>query len=170
MYPSGFFPDEQAVFHNSRFFRNRDGIFIHKCRNIALLGGVYADSRVQIDVDRADNIHIQNLTVIGISDEYQNVMESQGAPSICNLYGKLSRGRSNTGIQLHTFVNEVEGSGAVIKNVTFAGFGATSVCEKVAAISFDDEVCLRATFRCLSFCSLLRSHFNFLYADSRRNF
>lgn len=140
MYPSGFFPKEQAIFHNSRFFRNRDGIFVHKCRNIGFVGGVYADCRVQIDVDRADNIHIQDLRVIGVSDEYQNVIDSQWAPSICDLYGKLNRGRSNIGIQLHTYVNEVEGSGAVIRNVTFVGFGTRDDCDKVAAISFDDEV------------------------------
>lgn len=140
MYPSGFFPEEQAIFHNSRFYRNRDGIFVHKCRNLALVGGVYGDSRVQIDVDRADDIEIRDMTVIGTSGEYQSIVETQDAPSICDLYGHLSRGRSNIGVQLHTFVNEVEGSGAVIRNVTFIGFG-NSDCDNVAAISFDDEVC-----------------------------
>lgn len=143
------------MFHNSRFYRNRDGVFVHKCRHIALVGGIYGDSRVQIDVDRADNIHIQDLTVIGISDAYQSVMATQGTPSICDLYGHLNRGRSNTGIQLHTFVNEVEGSGAVIKNVTFVGFGASD-CDKVAAISFDDEVRTATS----GLISLLVSHLN----------
>ena len=119
LYPSGYFPKELAIFYN---YRNRDCIFAHKCRNIALIGGIYGDSRVQIDIDRADDILIQDLTVVGTSDAYYSVMETQSAPSVCDLYGHLNRGRSNTGIQLHTFVNEVEGSGAVIKNVTFAGF------------------------------------------------
>jgi len=167
LYPSGYFPEEQAVFRNSRFVRNRDAIFVHKCWNVSLVGGIYGDSRVQIDVDRADNIHIQDLTVVGMSDEYLSVMETQGAPSICDLYGKLNRGRSNTGIQLHTFVNEVEGSGAVIKNVTFVGFGASD-CDKVAAISFDDEVGTATIVPgSFSFCS---SNIFSLSTDPRRNF
>lgn len=52
-YPNGYIPDEQAVFLNSRFYRNRnDGIFFHNSRNLAVVGGVFADNREQLDFDR----------------------------------------------------------------------------------------------------------------------
>lgn len=134
-YPNGYVPDEQAVFLNSRSYRNRgDGLFFHNSRNLAVVGGVFADNREQLDFDRAEEIEFRDAAVIGVSPEYRSLIQTQDVSSICGFYTSV------VGIQLHTFTRSTNDDyGATVDNVTISGFTNTG-CEKEAAFDFDDEV------------------------------
>lgn len=115
-----------------------DGVFFHLSHNLALIGGVYADNRQQVDFDRAEDIEFRDASVIGVSQEYRALLENQDVDSICGVY------HSVRGIDMHTFVRDNNKNGAVIKNVTFSGFsglvGTSSGCEEAVVMHFDDEV------------------------------
>jgi hypothetical protein len=133
-YPSGFIPDKQAVFLNSKSYRNRgDGLFFHNSRNLAVVGGIFADNREQLDFDRAEEIEFRDATVIGVSDEYRSLLQSQAVSSICASYDSV------VGIQLHTFSRSTKDNGATIENITLSGFVNTG-CSQAVAVDFDDEV------------------------------
>ena len=100
--------------------------------NLTVDGGVFADNREQLDFDRSEYITLRNARVIGISHEYQSMIERQDAGSPCN-------GDRVIGVQLHTFTREHQAVGAVLENVEFSGF-AGNKCGKSVGIDFDDEV------------------------------
>jgi len=136
-YPSGYIPEEQAVFLNSRSYRNKgDGLFFHNSRNLAVVGGVFADNRQQIDFDRAEEIVFRNAAVIGVTPEYRSLLQGQTAPSICASYNSV------VGIGLHTFSRSTDDNGATIENVTISGLVDTG-CGQAVAVNFDDEVSCR---------------------------
>ena len=75
-YPgTGYEPDgSPAVFKDLKSYRNRNsGVFIHNSRNIAIAGGVFADNRIGIDVDRSPTCSVTNATIIGLSPEYRSL-------------------------------------------------------------------------------------------------
>ena len=135
----------QAKFLNSRSYRNRgDGLFFHNSRNLAVLGGVFADNREQLDFDRAEEIELRDAAVIGVSPEYRSLLQTQDVSSICGLYTSV------VGIQLHTFTRSANDDfGATIDNVTISGFTDTG-CAKEVAFDFDDEVSTEEMSSCLS--------------------
>jgi hypothetical protein len=122
-----------AIFVGLRSYRNYgDGVFFHNSKNLTLVGGTFADNREQLDFDRAEYITLRDSRVIGISPEYQSLIDSQDAGSPCN-------GDRVIGVQLHTFTRDHEAIGAVLDNVQFSGFANTG-CAKSVGIDFDDEV------------------------------
>jgi hypothetical protein len=133
-YPHGYMPDNTATFSNSRFYRNKnDGLFFHNSRNLAVEGGIFADHRESLDIDRAENITIRDLRIIGISDDYRVLMREQDADDICRTDSWMS------GIELHSFTRDMDFDGATIENVTFSGFDGTR-CLSSSAFEVDDEV------------------------------
>jgi hypothetical protein len=135
-YPHGYMPSEQGVFYESRLYRNRgDGLFFHNSRNLAVVGGVFADNREQLDFDQAEGIDFRDALVIGVTPEYRSLIQSQSVSSICGMYSSV------TGIQLHSFSRNTKDNGAAIKNITISGFMDTG-CDNAAAFKFDDKVCI----------------------------
>ncbi len=68
-YPNGYVPKEQAVFMNSRVYRNSDsGMFIHNSRNIALTGFHFADNEQGVDLDRIDQFRMSDSEIVGRSE------------------------------------------------------------------------------------------------------
>ena len=117
-YPSGFMPPEEAVFYDTKSYKNKGGgVFFHNSRDLAISGGILADNRIQADFDKADNIRIEGTSIIGISPAYRDVIESQHSVPV----------QSDTviGLQLHGFTFTVNGSGATIRNISFSGFLAS---------------------------------------------
>lgn len=85
-YPgNGYEPDgSPAVFKNLKSYRNRNsGVFIHNSRNIAIAGGVFADNRIGIDVDRSPTCSVTNATIIGLSPEYRSLSTQASLPKHC---------------------------------------------------------------------------------------
>lgn len=130
-YPEGFFPPEEAVFYNTRSFRNKqEGIFVHNSRNLAFSGGVLADNRIQFDFDRgAENIHLSQFRVIGVTDLYKEILRTQpSAPAHDDIV---------VGLELHGHTINM-GEGATIRDIVFSGFVDT-LANHSAVIEIDDK-------------------------------
>jgi hypothetical protein len=113
-------------------YRNQKGLFIHFSKNIKVVGGIFADNREGLEIDRADNIDVQDATFIGVSQSYRDLMESQGVKNACR------QGRV-VGLEHHTWKNDPELDGSSVKNLTFTGFTETG-CPVAQAIHVDDRV------------------------------
>jgi hypothetical protein len=138
-YPSGYLPDKEADMLGLKVYRNADtGVFFHITRNVLVKGGLLADNRVGIDVDRADDIRIRNTEIIGRSNVYEKLATDTGSgisvPRFCTLESKA------IGLQLHTWKDNPEEDGVTVMNVGFSGF-ANSICpEDTVPVSMDDTV------------------------------
>ncbi|KAL7555749.1 hypothetical protein ACA910_013059 [Epithemia clementina (nom. ined.)] len=132
-YPIGYMPDNVQTLNGFLSYRNRNkGLFFHLTENVAVVNSIFADNAVAIDLDRAEEIMLTNVTIIGQTDMYQDLVEIGGAPSLCKFQDEL------VGMEIHTFVHRAESNGAVVRNVVFKGF-EQGMCARVAHIKFDDE-------------------------------
>lgn len=137
-YPSGYVPSEQALFEDSRAYRNSDsGMFIHNSRNIALSGFHFADNEQGIDLDRVDQFEMSDSEIVGRSEDYKNKVLSQKARNVCGGWEpKYVRG-----VEMHTFkanrhlISQVQGA---FTNVRFSRFNDTG-CDDSAVFWADDE-------------------------------
>mmetsp|Transcript_29790 Transcript_29790/g.44184 ORF Transcript_29790/g.44184 Transcript_29790/m.44184 type:complete len:1743 (-) Transcript_29790:270-5498(-) len=137
LYPNGHFPDEEAVFYRTRSFRNvGDGVLFHNSRFLAIEGGVYADNRMQIEVDKqADSIRVSNARIIGFSDLYLYEVQATKAKSHCPAYRPL------IGIQLHSFLRYRDSKGYTLENIKFENFGESLTgCVNSSSIDIDPEI------------------------------
>mmetsp|Transcript_21199 Transcript_21199/g.58957 ORF Transcript_21199/g.58957 Transcript_21199/m.58957 type:complete len:491 (-) Transcript_21199:916-2388(-) len=137
-YPSGYVPDNAAVFEDSRIYRNdASGMFIHNSRNITLTGFHFADNEKGVDVDRIDLFEMQNSEVVGRSKDYKDKVLSQKAPNIC-----AGNPTFVHGVEMHTF-RHARGMESTLqgkfKNVSFSGFNDTG-CSDSAVFWADKEV------------------------------
>jgi len=137
LYPNGYFPEDRAIFENVMSFRNHgDGVLLHNSKNLGLEGGVFADNRRGIEVDKqADDVTISNAVVIGFSDLYQIDVQAGNRDSHCPAWLPL------VGIQLHSFLRYRDSKGFVLTNVTFENFGEEDTgCIGSVAIDMDEQV------------------------------
>jgi len=143
-YPIGFVPNEQAVFYNSRSYRNyQSGMFIHNSREIAVLGGVFADNRESLDIDRAEKTHVKDVKIVGYSPEYRKIVEAEQFGDVngkrCPPHVKL------VGIDMHTYLRTdytapYKDYGAQISNVDLSGFVNTGCGRGSYPLNFDEEI------------------------------
>jgi len=137
LYPNGYFPEDRAIFENVMSFRNHgDGVLLHNSKNLGIEGGVFADNRRGIEIDKqADNVTVSNAVVIGFSDLYQIDVQAGDLASHC------PAGIPLVGIQLHSFLRYRDSKGYVLTNVTFENFGEEDTeCIGSVAIEMDDQV------------------------------
>lgn len=114
-YPFGFRPPNTAVFDNTISYKNGlDGVFLHQTENVMIRGGALADNRKQVDLDRADNIVIEDVAIHGMTVGFREFLDT-------NLDGRRHADRI-VGIQLHSFISGSSNVGAVVRNVSFQGF------------------------------------------------
>jgi len=132
-YPSGYRPEETSHIENMKAYMNIKGIFFHLSRNLKVDGGIIADNREGIEIDRSDNIDLQGTTIIGISTNYRRLQAAQKVLKVCR-QGTL------TGLEHHTWKNDLTVDGSSIKNLTFSGFLETGCEIGAAAIRVDDRV------------------------------
>jgi len=137
-YPgSGLEPEgDPAIFQNTQSFRNKgSGVFIHNSRNIVIEGGIFADNRVQIDVDRSPTCSILDATIIGYSPEYRTLAESANL----HLPRHCPSGWPIRGVELHTFWSGGDkNSGTTVDATSFSHFG-DSGCTGSTALRIDPE-------------------------------
>jgi len=108
---------------------------MHNSGNLGIIGGYYADNRIQIEVDKqADDVIVQDLLVEGFTPLYQFEVEAGNRKSHCPAWRPL------TGIQLHSFLRYRDSKGYLIKNVTFNHFGEDVGCYGSCAIEMDGQV------------------------------
>lgn len=136
-YPSGYMPDNQQTFRGIKSYRN-DGaaVFLHITKNVRLDRATVADSKIGIDIDRADGIVVRDSTVTGESELYRDLFNNQNVKSLCHL-------GSVFGIDLHTWKhNSDDNSSISIENVDFHGFGRSS-CLNSVPLRLDSTVSWR---------------------------
>lgn len=130
-YPFGFNPPVQAVFDNTRSYKNkRAGVFFHESSDIKLIGGVLADNSIQADFDRADNIEIVGTQVIGSTARFNEIVTSQSR--------SFAHSDRIVGVQLHGFAFERKRQGANLVDIQFSGF-SDAMSTRVALIDIDDD-------------------------------
>jgi len=130
-YPKGFLPPKQAIFDNTRSYKNRqDGIFFHNSQDLTVRGGILADNQIGADFDRADNILIDGTTVIGVTPRFREIIDTQ--------VGTLAHNEVVVGIELHGFATDSSLGGATIRDVTFSEFADTR-SDHTALIQIDSE-------------------------------
>jgi len=135
LYPNGYFPEDRALFEDVMSFRNLgDGVLLHNSKNLGIEGGVFADNRRAIEIDKqADDVTVSNAVVIGFSDLYQIDVKAGKRQSHCPAYIPL------VGIQLHSFLRYRDSKGFGLTNVTFENFGEDTGCSGSVAIEIDDH-------------------------------
>lgn len=142
-YPLGFEPPTQAIFDNTRSYKNKQaGVFFHNSHDLKISGGVLADNGIQADFDRADNIAIQGTDVLGSTARFNEIVSSQS--------GRFGH-EEIIGLQLHSFALAIERDGATIVDVRFDGF-ANAQSSRVTLIDIDS--------------SKLSGHFDYWYVQN----
>jgi hypothetical protein len=111
------------------------GITIHRCHNIRIDQGLFADNYMGIDLDRAEGIEVTNTTIIGKSPSYEALLARQpGVAAVCDRNERV-------GIDLHTWQKDISFLGAKITNVSMSGFAPNDPkCLKPRSMRYDDFV------------------------------
>lgn len=135
-YPgNGYWPyGDAAVFEDCISYRNAgNGVFIHNSGNIKIEGGLYADNRVQVDLDRAPACTVDGATIVGYSEEFRSIKETTKVRGHCPSSYPLR------GVEIHSYwVGGSENGGASITNTVFENFAGTE-CDDTVAILVDEE-------------------------------
>lgn len=139
MYKPGFMPKYMTPLDGLKVYRNiGSGIFVHRCNNINIVNGLFADNDLAIDIDRAEGIEVNDSVIIGESESFRTLTARQTTVQpACRFDGTLK------GIDLYTWKHATEYAGAKISNVDISGFGDRARCEKPTTISFDQLVSLK---------------------------
>jgi len=136
LYPNGYFPKEHANFTDMISFRNAgDGVLLHNSAKLHIKGGIFADNRVQVEIDKqADDVWVTDATVIGYSYHFRKEVEASNTKSHC------PASRPNVGIQLHSYLRYRNSQGYWLKNITFEQFGEDLTgCIGSVGIDLDPE-------------------------------
>ena len=137
-YPSGYAPREEAAFVGLKAYRNSKDVFFHRTSNVAVIGGLFADSMVAIDIDRSEDVRVDGAVIIGESESYRMLMNSKRLDKfVCY--------SPHIGIELHTWKNDHNKDNIVIENVRFSGFSHIP-CSDAVPFSVDDTVSNAKTF------------------------
>jgi hypothetical protein len=135
MYTPGYRPTTIATIDGLIAHRNNaSGIFIHRCQNIVVTNGLFADNNIGVDIDRAAGIVVSDTVIIGESESYRQLMARQTVEPVCRRHEKVI-----VGLDLDTWKVDEEFAGAKIINVDFSGFSNVT-CRDSASIRFDDLV------------------------------
>ncbi|KAL7580949.1 hypothetical protein ACA910_005765 [Epithemia clementina (nom. ined.)] len=132
MYPHGLLPSETAIFDNFKSYKNRlDGIFFRNVVNSVVQGGIFADNRNQVDLDRGDTILMNATRIIGSTDRYREIVIAQGVAS-------YHQDRI-VGLELHQFVRDPSHKGLTVQNISFEGFHPTAISDHCALVEIDRD-------------------------------
>jgi hypothetical protein len=137
------------MFDRLKIYRNSVGAFIHRSANVGLSNCYFSDNGLNIDIEQtlSPPIRLNNVTIIGESDTFRNVVLSQKLDKVCNTQLELSN--FNIGIETRTWKGQVGGTGSIWQNIRFRNFNHSS-CQYVSPISMDYTVSCKIlqTFAC----------------------
>jgi hypothetical protein len=95
-------------------------------------GGLFADNKVSVDIDRDDDLTVNAVRVVGESDSYRRLLASKRQTGqVCSA--------SHIGIELHTQLKEPKAPPIVIKDIEFTGFSHLN-CIDAVPFSMDASV------------------------------
>lgn len=129
-YLPGYFPIQTARLERLKVYRNANkGIEIHRVHNFAVVDSLFADNNVGIDVDRAEDIYVENVVIMGESESYRQLMERETVEWVC-------RNQRLIGLELHSWKLDEERGGLTVNNITFSGFTG-ALCRRPHSIFMD---------------------------------
>lgn len=101
-------------------------------RNIVVQGGVFADNKISVDIDRDELTTVDAATIIGESNSYrQYLSRKQQTSKVCN--------SPHIGLELHTQLKSQKAPPIVIKDINFSGFSHLN-CADAVPIMMDGSV------------------------------
>lgn len=114
-------------------YRNRGGgIFLHNSGRLSIQGGVFADNRVGIDIDRAHSVRIVGSHLVGVTPSFAELVSSSGKTGHCPSMSPV------IGVQLHSFpIGGNAVTGAILQDLSFAHFGEGTRCPGSSALGVD---------------------------------
>jgi len=137
-YPgAGYNPSEEAAFIDSKMYRNRgSGIFLHNSHNFLIQGGIFADNRVGVNVDRAHSLRIIGSKFIGVTPSFVVSVSSSGKTGHCPVSSMMNR--PVIGVELHSArCGGTKVTGVVLEDLSFAHFGEGTQCPGSSALGVD---------------------------------
>jgi hypothetical protein len=139
MYPTGYFPISTVMFDSLKLYRNSVGAYFHLSANVGLSNSFLSDNGINIDIEKtlSPPIRLTNVTIIGESNTFRNVVRNKKLGKVCNAQVKLST--FNIGIETRTWKGQIGGTGSIWQNVQFRNFNHTT-CKYVSPISMDYSV------------------------------
>jgi hypothetical protein len=134
-YLSGYIPETLQYFKNNKFFRNHHlALRIHRARNIVLTGNKFSDNRYAIRIDRDEEIHVTDTTIVGYSDLFKDVVRrNRFAQAPC------AQGISFQSTNPWKDKMDSELNGVILDKVRFSGF-SNAVCSSSTAIELDSRL------------------------------
>mmetsp|Transcript_81410 Transcript_81410/g.217728 ORF Transcript_81410/g.217728 Transcript_81410/m.217728 type:complete len:1270 (-) Transcript_81410:160-3969(-) len=134
-YLHGYIPKTLQYFENNKFFRNRHiALRIHRTRNIFLKGNTFSDNAFAIVVDRAEEIHVADTTIVGHSDVFAEVVKRN---RFANMRCPQGIGFQSTNPWVRKMDSEL--NGVILDQVAFSGF-SKSVCSDATAIDLTSRL------------------------------
>ena len=131
-YPTGYLPDNEATILGLKSYRNSNGIFVHASKNIVVKGGLFADNKINVDIDKDESTRLEDTKIIGESDSYRRLLVAKRLDQkVCDA--------SHIGVELHTQLLTPKAKGIVINNVQFSGFSHIP-CNDAIPFSMDSSV------------------------------
>lgn len=101
-------------------------------RNIIVQGGVFADNKISVDIDRDELTTVDDVTIIGESSSYrQYLARKQQTSQVCS--------SSHIGLELHTQLKSQKAPPIIIKDLKFSGFSHMN-CANAVPITMDGSV------------------------------
>jgi hypothetical protein len=122
------------MFDNLKIYRNGVGLFLHRSGNIGISNSYFSDNGINVDIENtlSPPIRLSNVTVVGESDTFRNVVRGPKLDRVCN-------GQFSIGIELRTWKGQVGGTGSIWENLRFRNFNHLS-CQYVTPISMEYDV------------------------------
>jgi hypothetical protein len=119
---------------NLKIYRNGVGLFLHRSGNIGISNSYFSDNGINVDIENtlSPPIRLSNVTVVGESDTFRNIVRGPKLDRVCN-------GPFSIGIELRTWKGQVGGTGSIWENLRFRNFNHLS-CQYVTPISMEYDV------------------------------
>ena len=117
-----------------RVYRNGNfGFHLHRSHNIIVRSSLFADNANNLDIDRAEEVTVENVVIVGESPSFRNLMSREtGISTPC-------RNHRLIGLDLHTWKLHKQFGGATLRNLHISGFTDTA-CPRSFAIYIDGLV------------------------------
>ena len=139
-YPHGYRPKTRARFENTMSYKNQgSGVFFHNSWNLLVAGGVFADNRRQIQIHRADDVHVEDVDIYGQTQSYVDAQSRTGRWGLCP-----SSRSSQYGITIHSHLFRLDRQsrqwGPTFKNIRFFNLSdSITGCGNTSAIEIHDD-------------------------------
>jgi hypothetical protein len=152
-YLSGYEPTSLQLFDNMRFYRNHNkAIRIHRTRNVVVQNGIFMDNPINVEVDRSEEVHLLNTSIVGYSDGYKDTVGQGGygfALAPCGNQKDELLGLTFQSTNPWIYKMESEFNGVIMDNVRFSGF-SRSGCGSYSSIDLASRLDGFKTFEMFS--------------------